>query len=81
MFDMTATQKKAATDAMNGFSPDSIAHLLLFCIGAAATIWFLFVFIGVWQGVKDRKTDIGEALYKLGVSTFILICVGSLIYF
>ena len=81
MFEMTANETKAAQDAMNGFSPISFSHVILFLIAAAALGWFLSIFIGIAKGISNREQDMGDALGRLSLATAILIVTGCLIYF
>ena len=80
MFEMTSQQTQAFSDATNGVSALDFNHLILFCIGAFAIIWFLLVFVGTWKALLDKKIDMGDAFARLATGIFVLVATGALIY-
>ena len=78
MFDMTDTQKQAFSDATSGMSAISLNHLVLYLIGALATIWLAMIFVGTF---KNRQKEVSEQLTEFAFAVFLFTCIGVVVYF
>jgi mannitol-specific phosphotransferase system IIBC component len=81
MFEMSAAEKEAAQDAMNGMLVNNFSHAVLYCIGAIATFWLLMILFGIHQELQMRKIDWGDALGLMALAVFIFIGTGTLIHY
>ena len=78
MFEMTAEQQQAFQAATHGTAATTFCHVILYCIGVAATIWLILVFIGT---MKNKERSVYDSVYEFAFGVGIYIAIGTVIYY
>ena len=81
MFDMSASQQQAASDAMGGESAANIMHFILYLAGVAAIVWLLFVIAHAWQATGKHHQEFGDILMQVALAVLLIALTGALIVY